>query len=240
MALELTLDYRMRWMDFDRYGRMQPWAVLDLLQDTATAHAVELGIGRDSMVPQGVFWAIIRMRYEVEREPKHHQAVTVRTWPHSLSKFSFIRDFTISDEAGDLLVKASSEWVLMDVEARKFASVKDHYAGPTDFCEDRVFPKKPRKLPAFEVDDGPARVVVPAYSDIDVNGHVNNAMYARFVVDALDPGAQGTVRAFQMDYRQEVLVGAPLSIYTHVEGGKAYAKGLREDGETSFACLIEF
>ena len=54
MAMELSLDYRLRWMDFDRYGHMQPWAVLDLFQDAATVHAVELGIGREDMDHKGV------------------------------------------------------------------------------------------------------------------------------------------------------------------------------------------
>ena len=238
MTIELSMNYRMRWMDFDRFGHVQPWALLDLFQDAATAHAVELGIDRDDMVPRGVFWAIIRMRYEVLSQPQHHQAVTVRTWPHTLSKFSFIRDFNLLDESGSLLVKASSEWVLMDVHTRKFASVKDYYDGPTDFVKERVFEKKPRKVPNFDAEGEPTLVVVPAYSDIDVNGHVNNAMYARFVVNALNPAEQRSIRVFQIDYRQEVLAGAPLSLYTHVEDEVAYAKGLNEAGETSFACAI--
>lgn len=239
MTLEMTLDYRMRWMDFDRYGRVQPWALLDLFQDVATAHALELGIGRDNMIPRGVFWAVIRTKYEIISEPHHHQLVTVRTWPHSLSRFSFIRDFTLADESGNTLVKATSEWVLMDVEDRKFVSVKDYYDGPTNFSEDRCFPKKPRKTPGFDEGNRPVCAVVPMYCDIDVNGHVNNAMYARYVVDALDPDEVGSIKTFQIDYRQEALLGTPLSVHVLVEDGRVLAKGLREDGETSFASLIE-
>ena len=239
MSLELTMNYRMRWMDFDRYGRVQPWALLDLFQDLATAHAVQLGIGRDDMNPQGVFWAVIRSKYEIVREPRHHQAVQVRTWPHSLSRFSFIRDYSLLDEKGDELVKATSEWVLMDIATRKFVSVKDYYSGPTDFCEDRSFPKKPRKAPNFVEGNLPVRTVVPSYCDIDVNGHVNNAMYAKYVIDALNPDENGAIRTFQIDYRQEALLGVPLDVHTLVEEGRVLAKGLRENGETSFSSIIE-
>lgn len=240
MALEMTLDYRMRWMDFDRYGRVQPWALLDLFQDMATAHAVELGIGGEDMMSRGVFWAVVRSKFEVVSEPHHHQRVVVRTWPHSLSRFSFIRDFTMADESGDTLVKATTEWVLMDIETRKFVSAKDYYAGPTDFSEDRSFPKKPRKVSGFDEGNRAEAIIVPAYCDIDVNGHVNNAMYARYVVNALDPGEVGAVKTFQIDYRQEARLGSPLRVQTLVEDGRVLTKGIREDGETSFASEIVY
>ena len=239
MALELTLDYRMRLMDFDRYGHVQPWALLDLFQDVATEHANMLRIGRNDMLPQGVFWAVIRTKYEVVRFPDYHQPVKAHTWPHSLSRFSFIRDFSLLDEADDLLVKATSEWVLMDIETRKFVSAKDYYAGPSDFLEDRSFPKKPRKVPGF--DEGNRRVltVTPSFCDIDVNGHVNNAMYAKYVVNAFEPDGASAIKSFQIDYRQEAKLGEPLTVHSLVEDGRVLAKGLREDGEISFASIIE-
>ena len=239
MALELTMDYRMRLMDFDRYGHVQPWALLDLFQDVATAHADDLRIGRDDMQPRGVFWAVVRTRYEVVRFPGYHQAVKVHTWPHSLSRFSFIRDFSLLDETGDLLVKATSEWVLMDVATRKFVSAKDYYAGPSDFREDRSFPKKPRKIPPFAEGNRPECTVVPAYCDIDVNGHVNNAMYAKYVVNAIAPDKAASIKAFQIDYRHEASLASPLHLHTLAEEGRFLVKGVRDDGETSFVALAE-
>ena len=45
MGLEMELDYRLRWLDFDRYGRLQPVTVLDICQDMATLQAEDMGIG---------------------------------------------------------------------------------------------------------------------------------------------------------------------------------------------------
>ena len=239
MALGLDMDYRLRWMDFDQYGRIQPAALLDILQDAATVHANVIGIGHDVMIKEGVFWAVIRSKYEIVKPPVHHQVVKVITWPHSLSRFSFIRDFYVQDDKGDLLVKATTEWVLMDAETRKFASAKDDYHGPTDFSDERAFEKKPRKVAQFEDDGKPALTVVPSYSDIDLNGHVNNAMYANYVVDALNPGPDGAIKTFQIDYRSEVLPDAPLAMYTSVSESGVFAKGVREDGAIAFACAIE-
>lgn len=239
MALELTADYRLRWMDFDRYARMQPAAILDIFQDLATLHAEVMDIGRSRMIKDGVFWVVVRSKMEIVNEPKHFQVVHVRTWPHSLSRFSFIRDFAMYDEEGVLLVKATQEWVLMDEKTRKFASVKDYYTGPTDFCEDRAFEKRIRKAPDFEKGNRPTSTITPSYADIDLNGHVNNAVYADFVVNALNPGPEGAVKTLQIDYRHEALPDEPLTVHTFVEDDRVLLKGLNPAGEISFACAIE-
>lgn len=239
MALESTRDYRLRWMDFDRYGRMQPAAVLDIFQDMATSHAEEIGIGRDAMLERGVIWVVVRTKLEMCAEPEHFQVVTVRTWPHSLSKFSFIRDFTMHDESGRLLAKASQEWVLMDVQTRRFSSPKGIYEGPDDFSEDRAFEKKPRKTPTFDEGNRPVRTITPAYSDIDLNGHVNNAMYANFVVNALDPGAEGALRTLQIDYRYEAHPGQPIFVHTLMEEERVLMKGVSEDDTVLFLAMLE-
>lgn len=239
MPLGLEKDYRLRWMDFDRYGRIQPTTLLDIFQDLATAQAEDMGIGRDAMMAKGVFWVIVRMKLEIVKAPEYYQVVKVRTWPHTPTRFSFLRDFSVRDEDGELLVKASSEWVLMDAESRKFASVKDYYDGPNDFYEDRSFERKPRKVHDFEQGNLPVYTVVPSYSDIDLNGHVNNARYANYVIDALNPGEDGAMKTFQIDYRYEVRPGEPLEMHTFVQDGVVLSKGVNPAGETAFACAIE-
>lgn len=239
MPLNMELEYRLRWMDFDRYGRIQPAAAFDIFQDIATIQAQDMGIGRDSMLEHGVFWAVVRQKFEIVKAPSQCQVVTVRTWPHTPTRFSFQRDFSMRDQAGELLVKATSEWVLMDIEKRTFVSVKDHYDGPTDFDEARSFDGKLRKIADFEQGNRPVVIVVPRSSDIDVNGHVNNARYANYAMDALRPSESESVKSFQIDYRHEVLPGAPLAMHTLAEEGRVLSKGVNEDGTIAFACLME-
>lgn len=240
MVIDMKRDYRLLWMNFDRFGRMQPAALLEIFQDLAIAHAEELGIGRSAMLEKGVVWVVIRTKLEVLQEPKYNTVVTARTWPHSLSKFSFIRDFTIHDQEGNELVKATQEWVLMDFKTRKFASAKDAYSGPCDFDEARAFAQKPRKISDFEIEGEPALVVVPSYTDIDVNGHVNNAVYPNYVMNALNPGPEGSMRTFQVDYRHEVLPGVPVSMYVHEEDGLVRVKALSPENVVLFASALEY
>ena len=76
MTIAMERDYRLLWMYFDRYGRMQPAAMLEIFQDLAISHAEELGIGRSAMLEKNVVWVVIRTKLEVLREPKYNTIVT--------------------------------------------------------------------------------------------------------------------------------------------------------------------
>lgn len=239
-VLGVSRDYRLRWMDFDRYERILPFAIMDIFQDVALHQSEEMGIGYEDMMAHRVFWAIIRQKIEIVRQPGHYQMVTARTWPHSLSRFSFMRDNSLRDADGNLLAKCSAEYVLMNIDTRKFVKVTDILHNDYVFDDARAFEGKLRKLPDFEPDEAGMHTIVPSYSDVDKNGHVNNALYARYVMDALAPDEALSLRTFQIDYRHEVLEGVPLTMCTRWEGTTARVKGVRQDGEIAFACVLEF
>ncbi len=242
MPLELKRPYQLRTGDFDRYGRVKPAAVLDVFQDIAGLQAEDMGIGRDRMLAEGVFWAVVRMKYEVIAQPSLHEAVIARTWPYAPSRFTFQRDYTMSDESGKLLIKASSEWTLMDIRTRSLAKVTDHCATDGDYCTDRSFESRVRRVPPFDLDPGaqPVYTVVPRESDVDVNGHVNNARYAAYAFDALNLDAEYQLHTFQIDFKHEVLVGQPLSLHVKREDEKALVAGVNENGDVAFACECVF
>lgn len=239
MPIGLERDYRLRWMDFDRYGRFKPQAILDIFQDIATAQAEEMGISDKDLAPKGVFWVVTRVKIEIVNEPQYHERVIARTWPHTQTKLSFLRDYTIRTEEEELLVKATSEWVLVDAGKRSFASALLAYDGPKDFYDARSFESKPKKIKNFTEEPTKRVTIVPGYSDIDKNGHLNNAMYARLIIDALEPSDTRALKTFQIDYRHEVLAGKALTIEALVEDDAVKVRGLLEDGQTAFMALIE-
>ena len=242
-AQPYVADYEMciplRTTDFDRFTELKPSAVLQLFQEAATRQAEEMGIGFGKMFDKGVLWAVIRTRYDVLEQPRLYDEILVRTWPHDPSKFSFLRDYTIKDSNGNLLVKGTSEWVLMSREDRSFVSLLSVYNDNPVYLEDRNYSKKPRKLRNFDHEGLEPCVICPPYSTVDLNGHVNNANYADLLLDAISPHEGHSVKSFQIDYRREVHEGEPLQIYTCKTEDGLEAKGLDAEGNVMFAAHIE-
>ncbi|MBE6464114.1 MAG: hypothetical protein E7003_02100 [Eggerthellaceae bacterium] len=239
MLFTLERNYRLRWMDFDLYGHLKPQAALDLMQDVATIHAKEMGFSDEELRDKGIFWIVTRMKLTIVKQPERLSCVTVRTWPHTQTKLSFLRDFLITDESGELIAKATSEWMVVSIEKRSFASALLAYDGPKDFDEARTFESKPKKIKNLDKEPDSSISMTPGFSDFDQNGHLNNAMYARLILDAIELDENLSVESLQIDYRHEVLAGSTLILETLHEDRAIKVRGLGEDGQIAFMALVE-
>jgi acyl-CoA thioesterase FadM len=82
-----------------------------------------------------------------------------------------------------------------------------------------------------------------AYSDIDFNGHMNNARYVQWIQDITEPGALGQAHTMRLDinYLREVKLGETLELWKAPLPGQASSPmGLslavegRRGGEAAF------
>ena len=227
-------EYSLRTSDFDRNGHLHPQSILDLFQDVAGLHAELLGIGRDVFIKRNIIWVLVRTKYTVIKEPSVYDTVVVRTWPLVPGKVVCQRDYLIEDTKGNILVRGTSDWVLMDINTK--AMVKSDIMYPYDENEkmERALDTRLRKIHFrdghdFSGSEGHYKVT-PAFSDIDVNGHVNNTKYAMYIENALN-GAP--IETMQIDYLCEVLPGEnlDLSVFENEEG--LFVRGRCDDSDTA-------
>ena len=208
----LKKEYDLRINDFDKFDHIKPSAVLDLFQDVAGRHAKELGVGFESMRSRSYFWVLVKTRFQIVSQPQPNQKVVVKTWPLEPSRLMYRREYMVESENGDKLIEGSSEWVVMHSEKRRLVSVPDLYSFEDGFCTEMNFGAKLEKVENFEAEN-PPYTIVPGFSDLDTNDHVNNIKYADFVLDAVNPEEAFETEVFQIDYRKEVFSGSKLNIY---------------------------
>lgn len=229
--------YSLRTSDFDRYNRILPSSVLDLFQTAAGAHAKLLGCGYDALIERSLMWVLIRVRYKILKEIPLFSSVTVKTWPLSPSRLSFAREYEILDENGDTAIIGSSDWVLMNAETRRLVPAEDVY-NLEHYNDVKLFENRATKLASFE-SDTPEHTVLPLFSQIDMNGHVNNTKYLNYVLDASPLSDKERIESVQIDYRHEVLEGNTLKIKALRKENTLCACGQDSDGNTMFACEIQ-
>ena len=86
---------------------------------------------------------------------------------------------------------------------------------------------------------------VVSYSDIDMNGHTNNAMYMHWAMDAVDYeiASSRNVREMTINFNHETKAGECVSIYRAAiqkeDGLHVYVEG-KVDGTSSFTVEIVF
>lgn len=232
-------EYYLRASDFDKFNHIKPSAVLDLFQDAAGQHAEEIGVGFDAMIKRCYLWVLTKVKFEILSQLAIYQKIIVKTWPLEPNRLNYRREYRIENENGELLIAGSSEWVVIHSEKRRFLSVPDLYPFTDGFHEEVMFEGKLGKVSDFEA-KGMPRIVNAGFSELDANNHVNNTKYANYVLDAVDPSQANEMKAFQIDYRKEVLQGTQLSIYHTKMENTVIAKGLNENGDTMFACMVKY
>lgn len=236
---QLERVYRLRTADFDRYDRIIPASVMDIFQDLAGEHAGYIGVGHDDLLKNNLFWILLRVKYEVVKYPGLYSQVKAKTWPHEAKRLDFIRDFKIVDEQGDLLIKGTSLWAVLDTSTRKMVVPKNVHFNVDEYLEESTFEEKFLKTGDFEVTaDMVPYEVVSAYTDIDINGHVNNTKYTNYVLNALSLPESERIKFLQIDYKKEVREGEKLFVYHKREDDTVMCKGCNEAGETMFVTKI--
>ena len=233
------MKYDLRTSDFDKFNHIKPASVLDLFQDAAGRHAEEIGVGFEAMKEHSYFWVLIKIRFQVISQPSFQQKVIVKTWPLAPNKFIYRREYSIENENGDKLIVGSSEWVVMHSQRRRLVSAPDLYPFSDDFYPVMNFEEKLDSVEDFEANTS-SYSITPGFSELDVNNHVNNTKYANFVFDAINPEKAFDIDVFQIDYRKEVLEGTQLHLYHTRKENEILAKGINNDGDTMFACMLKY
>ena len=229
--------YYLKATDFDRYLRIKPTSVLEILQDVAGSHAETFGAGLFDFMKKARMWVVVRNKYVVVKQPERYTTITAETWPLASRGVKFRREFILRNESGEVLIKASSEWAVVSTETRSIILAKDVYPQTEILRVDQALEEKLESINEQEQLEKSC-LINPTFSDIDVNGHVNNTKYAQYILDAISPDEKGIV-SFQIDYHKEVLQDEKLTLLFN-ECSPYVVKGVNEKGEKTFVAKVVY
>ena len=222
----------------DRFDRLRPSMLLFFAQDAATSHCAQLGMDWNTMAAKGMFWAVTRTKVEIHRLPNHGETVTVETWPMTNTRVAYPRATAMYDEKGRLLLRMISVWVLMDIEKRSMilpAKSGLDFRGANRGGE----LKTPAGLPVFPAAQTADRTV--RFSDLDINGHLNNCRYLDWVNDLTDCDFQGkhALREMVICYISEAREGQAITQeWMWNEEEQSLNVQLRRDQDRVFAAKL--
>lgn len=221
-------------------GIMKPGFLLRHFQQISGEHVAELGMDYRKLLECRQVFLLSKIHLKVLRMPIGGENITVVTTPKQPVSAQFIRVNEAFDEKNQRILQMDTAWLLVDPVDRKIYRPK-MYKG---------------RLPELEPDPeasqiGKKRLAAPEHllsaesrkvrrSDIDVNCHVNNAVYADIIMDALPDGDFGKLKEMYIHYRSEAREGEELSLfYAALPDGEWYVSGNKKDS-LSFESLVTF
>lgn len=211
-------EYTVRSYECDRNNRLRVITLMNIFQDMSYAHVTKLGFGLRFCLKNKVTWICSDYAIEIDRLPKMDENIKIQTWPSAEKKVSVTRDMEVFGEDGTSIIRASSQWVLIDFVKHRPVSLKERLP-EYDLIENRALNTDFPKIADLERVDYLAKFRV-RYDDIDLNRHVNNAVYALWACEAVDSDfrVKHTPRYIGINFRKEGYLGEKIMVNTQFDG----------------------
>jgi acyl-ACP thioesterase len=190
-----------RLADMDAAGRVRLDAVTRFLQDIAIDDVQETGWGMPDHL-----WFVRRIRVEVREPLLADRALELVTWCSGVAAIAAGRRWSVTGDRGGR-VEVDSVWIHLGADQRparieSFGIYAEAAAGRPVSTRLELAP------PA----DGAPRTAFPLRtSDVDLHGHVNNAVYWQALEGVLGADAARPLAA-ELDYRDPVDLADPLEL----------------------------
>lgn len=220
MIQKAVKDYVIRSYECDKNGFLRLVTLMNIFQDIADSHASELGVGMDYCQKNGFAWVGANYHIKISSYPKFHQKIIVQSWPSAEKKLGAYRDFLVTDEKGNEIICASSQWILIDFAKKRPLSLHDNLPQYT-IINERALETDFSKIENISHPDSSTEFRI-RFDDIDFNNHVNNSIYLLWATEAVD--AQYRLshlpQEIEISFKKEALLGDNISVITQYSGNE--------------------
>ena len=206
------------------------------MQQVATDHASKIGFGHKELGKDRHMWVIIRMQMYIDRLPKLDEEFYISTHPGESKAFLFFRYFQIYDANNKLIACASSSWVVVNYDTRKVVIRPFEKPLPEEKDKDDIpLPDKVLGEAPQLVDSRKAR-----YSEVDMNGHINNTRYVDYILDLHDTKffKENRISKILINYDKELKEGDLIKLYSNNDSPEIVVG--KVDDQVSFSSRIEY
>lgn len=228
-----------RFGDCDSRKKASLYALMKLLSELSGEDYERRGLGYDYLAQSGQAMLLSRMRLRFSRLPCHTEKVVATTWERGVKGPYFYRDYEVRTQQGELLASGSSHWFLVDIITRGVLRPNVLTEGKRQIEERKSACPECEKL--RKVEALPVLGKRPVfYTDLDGNGHVNNAVYARIAVDFLpDEIRHKEIKEFSINYFIETKPNETLELAGEETTDGFVIQGSAE-GNLRFGCIFGF
>lgn len=198
----------------DAQHRLSLFELLRMFSDAAVEDFNLRAMSYRILEENGFAILVSRQSFRFHKIPETDTQITIHTWEEKPQPLQFVRTYEITDtKTGEKLVSGISNWLLVNLKNRRIMRIKDFTMRPE--------PTLVTKHDCLET----SKIVIPEdivflmerpiwYSDMDGNGHMNNARYGAYVIDSLPSEYQKkNFKDFRINYSKEAIAGQMLRLF---------------------------
>lgn len=218
MTLRLRENYKVQFDSVDFNGYLSINGVSSYMQIIAGNHASILGF--NYYINQGVpdyYWILSRVKYVINEYPKWEDEIQIETYPGGYEKLFAVRMFDLYNKQGNKIGYIIGDYILMDAHKKRPARIKGN-----ETLAFLNFPYEGELLAKLKAPTGDIRNEAlhiekrkAYYSELDLNGHMNNAHYVRWIADmfGVEQFESYEIAELEINYNVSITYGTEVEVF---------------------------
>lgn len=198
-AAFFVAEHRVRGFEGGPAGNLKFINCLHYLQEASETQAEQIGVGLSFVKERGFLWVLAGYHIRLHRYPLVGETVRVATWPYGWKRLFALREFVFLDAHDQRYGEATSAWLLVREGSFRPVRPQEHLpAIPLHNRREIEDPFAPLPAPG---NDAVSRSFEVRAHDLDVNRHVNNAVYVEWALESVPPATWSDLRPFEVEAR---------------------------------------
>lgn len=169
--------------DADMYGRLKLGALVNYLIQSAINSADSLGFGFKDLSQNNLFWVLSRLTIEINKPFQWYDTVYVETWPKTVDRLFYLRDYIVYNNQEQIMAKATSAWLAIDKVSKRPKIIEGTAGERFNQLKNRHAIAEPPVKLIVPVNSTPG-IITPQYNDYDLNKHVTSTRYVDWMMDS--------------------------------------------------------
>lgn len=219
-----TKEIKIQSYEVDQNNQLRLSCLMQYFQQIARENLDVFGLTYEYLRSKDIVFVLSRYTIKLYKPMLADRSYLFKTSPSDIHGPYFIRDFTVTDSAGEVMAESSTAWVIIQYSNRRLlrpsalpkeipvgGRLVDFSAERTDVREDATFRYS----------------VHVVNSMLDCNNHLNNCHYADILLDGLyENKSKVTYSVFHLNYVHEAHFGDDLEVLYTVEEDVCYVRVL--------------
>lgn len=217
-------EYRIKSFDVDLNKKLKLSRLFHLFQESAYRHASILNFGYQDLKEKNQFWVLARVRVEFLQFPRWDDKIKIVTWHKGARRLFALRDFQIVDSDGNILINASSSWLVVNLDSKRPVRINKIM---NNAKSKRTVNALQSELNKIHIPDSIKQIntINVRYSDIDLNNHVNNAKYLEWMMNNINIEIiqANKIKSLDVNFLKETVYNDQVDIYQYREDKQIYS-----------------
>lgn len=208
-------DFSIKSYDSDQTGKLNLHTLFHFLQECAWDNARLNNFGFEFLESKNAYWVLSRILVQMDEYPEWRDEVKIKTWPKGTNGFFALRDFEVYKN-DQVIGKVTTFWLILNKESKRPQRLDQFNFVQEDFIHDHAIDQDLDKIgiPGEAAKVAERKVY---YSDLDVNKHVNNATYVRWILDSYFSDSEDEIKEFEINFLSELYLNDHFTVYKVID-----------------------